>query len=168
MKKVLFAATAVVALLFTSCGPTQDDAIKYNDKIVDLSDNVNDMSDKMADQLDGHNLDTLKVVYTNFAKSIKSALAECEKMGPLEEEDKAYHEAALAHFRNMNKLVDNEVKRIIDATVKFSAEDAEPTEAEITSLDKDIDTYDTESQKTMDGLKTAQKQFSKKWNFDLR
>ena len=168
MKKVLFAATAVVALLFTSCGPTQDDAIKYNDKIVDLSDNVNDMSVKMADQLDGHNLDTLKITYTKFAASIKSALAECEKMGPLEEEDKAYHEATLAHFRNMNKLVDGEVKRIVDATVKFSNSDVEASDEEIAALEKDINTYDTESQKTMDGIKAAQRVFSKKWNFDLR
>ncbi|MGL5888295.1 MAG: LIC11966 family surface protein [Bacteroidia bacterium] len=168
MKKVLFAATAVVALLFTSCGPTQADAIKYNDKIVDLSDKVNDMSDKMADQLDGHDLDTLKAVYSKFSATIKSALAECEKMGALREEDKFYHDATLTHFRSMDKLVDNEVKRIVDATIKFSAPEAEPSDTEIEALNKDIDTYDTQTKKTMDGVKTAQKEFSKKWNFDLR
>jgi hypothetical protein len=167
MKHYFLAVTAVFALLITSCGPTQKDAIAFNDKLVDLSDKVNDLSDQMADQLDGHNIDTLNAVFAKFSAAIKNGLAEMKQMKPVDEKDPGYYDAALAHFENMSKLSDAEVKRIVATTAKFAA-GAEPTEEELATLEKDIQTYDTQSQKTMDAVKAEQKKFSQKWDFILR
>ncbi|MCA6363159.1 MAG: hypothetical protein IM638_08975 [Bacteroidetes bacterium] len=167
MKHYFLAITAVFALLITSCGPTQKDAIAFNDKLVDLSDKVNDLSDQMADQLDGHNLDTLNAVYGKFSAAIKNALAETKQMKPIDEKDPGYYNAAIAHFENMSKLCDAEVKRIVATTAKF-ASGAEPTEEELASLETDIQNYDSQSQKTMDAVKAEQRKFSQKWDFMLR
>lgn len=166
MKKYLVAFAAIFALLLVSCGPTQDDAVKYNDKLVDLSDKVDDLTNSLADQLDGHNVDSLNKLYANFTAVIKNGLAEVKQMKPLEEKDPAYHNAMLAHFENMDKLAQNEVKRIVEITTKFGS-GAEPTDEEYEALEKDIETFDNSSQKSMDRVKEEQKKFSNRWNIIL-
>ncbi|MCU0432297.1 MAG: hypothetical protein MUC87_02450 [Bacteroidia bacterium] len=166
MKKYFFAITAVFALLLTSCGPSQDDAVTYNNKLVDLSDKVDDLTNKLADELDGENIDSLNAVYTRFKAVIKNGLAEVKLMKPLEEKDPGYYNAMLAHFENMNKLAENEVKSIVAATAKFAG-GVEPTEEEISSLEKNIEKFDTDSQKSMDLVKAEQKKFSNRWNIIL-
>jgi peptidoglycan hydrolase CwlO-like protein len=166
MKKYLVAFSATFILLLASCGPTQDDAVKYNNKLVDLSDKVDDLTNSLADQLDGHNVDSLNKLYTNFVAVIKNGLAEVKQMKPLEEKDPAYYNAMLAHFENMDKLAQNEVKRIVAITTKFGS-GAEPTDEEYAALEKDIETFDNSSQQSMDRVKTEQKKFSTRWNIIL-
>lgn len=164
LKQLALAGIVALSVSLTSCGPTQKDAIKYNDALVDLSDKINKQSDNMVDQLDGHNIDSLNIVHKNFQVTIKEALAECEKMEPLDGK-RYYLDAALNYFRTMQRIAEKEGSEMVMLLNK--TKDAELTEEEVDKLMKSAQSYDDESEKAWTKMKGAQRMFSKEWDFEL-
>lgn len=161
MKKIILFALVVIGL--TSCGPSQKDALKYNDDIVSVQKALTPIHEAFIDQLDGHNIDSLKWAHTNFATNAKSSLETAEKMGPFADK-REYLDAAIAYFKIVKGLADNEGKTMVDIMSKDSTQ---ITEADVAKINELASKFDADYEKTLGDVQKAQEAFAKEWKFDL-
>lgn len=163
MKKVILSALVVLGLTLTSCGPSQKDALKYNDEIVAVQKALTPIHEAFIDQLDGHNPDSLKLTHANFAASAKSSLEACEKMQPFADK-RDYLDAAISYFKTVKGLADNEGKSMVDIMTKDSTQ---VTEADVAKINELAAKFDGDYEKILGTVQQAQEAFSKEWKFDL-
>lgn len=163
MKKVILSALVVLGLTLTSCGPSQKDALKYNDEIVAVQKALTPIHEAFIDQLDGHNPDSLKLTHANFAASAKSSLEACEKMQPFADK-REYLDAAISYFKTVKGLADNEGKSMVDIMTKDSTQ---VTEADVAKINELAAKFDGDYEKILGTVQQAQEAFSKEWKFDL-
>ncbi len=163
MKKVILSALVVLGLTLTSCGPTQKDALKYNDEVVAIQKALTPVHEAFIDQLDGHNIDSLKWAHSNFSANAKSSLEAAEKMGPFADK-REYLDAAIAYFKVVKGLADNEGKSMVEIMSKDSTQ---MTEADVDKINQLAEKFDTEYEKTLGDVQRAQEAFAKEWKFDL-
>ncbi len=163
MKKIILSALVVLGFTFTSCGPTQKDALKYNDEVVAIQKALTPIHEAFIDQLDGHNIDSLKLTHGTFAASAKSSLEACEKMQPFNEK-RDYLDAAVSYFKVVKALADNEGKSMVDIMSKDSTQ---VTDADVASINTLAEKFDAEYEKVLGVVQKAQEAFAKEWKFDL-
>jgi hypothetical protein len=164
MKKVILAAGVFVsAFMITSCGPSQKDAIKFNDELIAIQKSLMPVHEGFIDQLDGHNLDSLKIMNTVFMERTKTALEACEKLQPINEK-REYLDAALEYFKTMNTLSLNEGKMMAELMMKDSTQ---ITEADIAKYDEYAGKFDSEYNRVFGKIQQAQEAFAKEWKFQL-
>ena len=163
MKKVIVSALVVLGLTLTSCGPSQKDALKYNDEIVAVQKALTPIHEAFIDQLDGHNTDSLKLTHANFASSAKSSLETCEKIQPFNEK-RDYLDAAISYFKVVKGLADNEGKTMVEIMSKDSTQ---VTEADVNKINELASKFDGDYEKILGTVQSAQQAFAKEWKFDL-
>jgi hypothetical protein len=152
-----------MALVFTSCGPSTSDAIKFNDKIMDMIDNLKGNHSAFIDQLDGHNMDSLKLVHKQFSDNATSSLEASKKLSPFDEKNE-FGNAAVDYFTALNTMANTQGKQIIEIMSKDSTQITQQDLDNVTALSEKFDaTYD----KAYDKIQAAQIKFSKEWKFDL-
>ena len=163
MKNVILSALVVLGLTLTSCGPSQKEALKYNDEIVTVQKALTPIHEAFIDQLDGHNIDSLKWAHNNFATNAKSSLEAAEKMGPFADK-RDYLDAVIAYFKIVKGLADNEGKNMVEIMSKDSTQ---MTEADVNAINEIAAKFDSEYEKTLGNVQKAQEAFAKEWKFDL-
>ena len=163
MKKILVLAVFVTGLALTSCGPTQKDALKYNDEIVAIQKGLTPVHEAFIDQLDGHNPDSLKLIHASFMEKAKSSLETCEKMGPFAEK-REYLDAAVEYFKVVKGLADNEGKTMVEIMTKDSTQ---VTDEDVTKVNEVASKFDSDYEKILGKVQVAQETFAKEWKFDL-
>lgn len=163
MKKLIFPALVVLGLTLTSCGPSKKDALKYNDDIVNVQKALTPIHEAFIDQLDGHNADSLKIVYQSFINGVKSSLEVCEKMNPFNEK-REYLDAAIAYFKVMKSITENEGKSMTDIMSKDSTQVLPDDE---TKYNEYATKFDSDYEKALETVQKAQEVFAKEWKLDL-
>lgn len=163
MQKVVVSALVVLGLTLTSCGPSQKDALKYNDEIVAVQKALTPVHEAFIDQLDGHNLDSLKITQGNFEASAKSSLEAAEKMQPFGDK-REYLDAAISYFKTVKGLAENEGKSMVEIMSKDSTQ---MTEADVTRINELAAKFDSDYEKILGTVQKAQEAFAKEWKFDL-
>lgn len=163
MKKIILSALVVFGLTLTSCGPSQKDALKYNDEIVAIQKNLTPIHEAFIDQLDGHNPDSLKLTHSNFSASANSSLGSVEKMQPFNEK-RDYLDAAISYFKVVKGLADNEGKSMVEIMTKDSTQ---VTDDDVNKINELAAKFDGDYEKILGTVQTAQEAFAKEWKFDL-
>ena len=164
MKQKLFFSLAAASVLFlTSCGPTQNEAIEYNDKIVDIQKALLPAQDGFINQIDGHNKDSLKIAQANFSEKAKIALEACQKMTDFGGK-REYLDASIDYFKGSLSLADNEAKQI---TLIMTKDSADVTDKDVADVKVYAGKFDSEYGKILQKVQTAQAAFSKEWKFDV-
>ncbi len=163
MKKVILSALVVVAFTITSCGPTQKDALKYNDDVVAVQKALTPIHEAFIDQLDGHNIDSLKYTHAKFVESTNASLAACEKMQAFADK-REYLDAAISYFKVVKGLAENEGKSLVEIMSKDSTQ---VTDDDVTKVNTLAEKFDSEYEKTLAAVQRAQEAFAKEWKFDL-
>jgi hypothetical protein len=163
MKKCLLAASFVLALVLTSCGPSQNDAIKYNDQLIAIQKALVPFHQGFIDQIDGHNTDSLKLMQEMFVAKSKEALENCQKLQPFAEK-RDYLDAAIEYFKTMNDLANNESKMIMETMVKDSTQ---VTEEDMNKITEYAGKFDSEYERIMKKVQDAQNAFAVEWKFQL-
>lgn len=171
MKKIILSALGsaklttcvVLGLTLTSCGPSQKDALKYNDEIVAVQKALTPIHEAFIDQLDGHNPDSLKLTHSNFAASAKSSLETCEKMQPFGDK-RDYLDAAISYFKVVKGLAENEGKSMVEIMSKDSTQ---VTEEDVNKINELATKFDGDYEKILGTVQSAQEAFAKEWKFDL-
>ena len=163
MKKVILSALVVLGLTITSCGPTQKDALKYNDEIVAIQKSLTPVHEAFIDQLDGHNPDSLKLTHANFSASANSSLESCEKMQPFGDK-RDYLDAAISYFKVVKGLADNEGKSMVEIMSKDSTQ---VTDEDVNKINELAAKFDGDYEKILGTVQSAQEAFAKEWKFDL-
>jgi hypothetical protein len=163
MKKVILSALVVLGLTLASCGPSQKDALKYNDEIVAVQKALTPIHEAFIDQLDGHNPDSLKLTHSNFVANAKSSLEIAEKMQPFAEK-RDYLDAAITYFKVVKGLADNEGKNMVEIMTKDSTQ---ITDADVNKINELAAKFDSDYEKILGTVQKAQEAFAKEWKFDL-
>jgi hypothetical protein len=163
MRKILVLAMFVIGIAVTSCGPSQKDALKYNDDIVSIQKGLTPVHEAFIDQLDGHNVDSLKMAHNNFMSSAKSSLEACEKMGPFGDK-REYLDAAIEYFKVVKGLADNEGTNMVQIMSKDSTQ---ITDEDINKVNEVAGKFDSEYEKILAKVQAAQEAFAKEWKFEL-
>lgn len=161
MKKiVLFIA---IHAILASCKPTTNEAVKYNDSIIEIIDAVTKAQNNFLLQVDGHNSDSLKITHTLFVNVTANALSKASK---LESFDKSttFADAAKSYVNEINFLANIEAKKLVELIAQDSTDFSEEQAAEIK---KTAETYDAKYNIAYTKINEAQKVFSKKYGFML-
>lgn len=164
MKKLILSLAALATLVLTSCGPTKDDAVKYNDSFIAIEKSLTPTYNAFIDQIDGHNLDSLKMTYDIFAAKAKSSVEECGKIQPFGEK-KEYLDAATEYFKTINALAENEGKQMVMIMTKDTSQ---VTEEDIANVGKYAEKFDADYAKALKSAQEAQSAFAKEWKFDIK
>ena len=164
MKKIILCLSVATTFILTSCGPSQNDAIKYNDQIVSVQKSLLPIHEAFIDQIDGHNVDSLKIVHEQFTAKAKSTLEECQKMKDFNGK-REYLEAALDYFKAIQGLADNEGKQIVQIMTKDSSQVTEKDVADVTAF---AAKFDSEYARVLKQVQDAQMAFSKEWKFEIK
>lgn len=163
MKKIALSIGALVMFLMVSCGPSAKDAVAYNDKIMDLINALTVTHNAFLGQIDGHNVDSLKMTQKMFADKAKTSLEEVNTLGAFAEK-KEYLDAAVEYFTTINSLVSNEGMQAVEIMSKDSTqitvEDVDKMQALGTKFDADYE-------KTYNMIQAAQAKFASEWKFEL-
>lgn len=105
---------AIVAMVVTSCGPTKEEAIAYNDKIIGeqvaIIDKIDKLYDAMKNYTDHEGLDR---AHAAALKQIETSSGNVSKMEEFDG-DTEFRDAALKLFAAYQSLLQNEMKKMVD------------------------------------------------------
>jgi major membrane immunogen (membrane-anchored lipoprotein) len=163
-KKLILCFVAASAFLLTSCGPSQKDAIQYNDQIVGIQKSLLPPHQAFINQFDGHNLDSLKITHELFMAKAKGTLEECQKMTDFNGK-REYLESALDYFKTIQGLADNEGKQLVQILTKDSSQITEKDVADVTAI---ATKFDSDYAKVLKKVQDAQVVFAKEWKFEIK
>lgn len=164
MKKLILSIAACATFLLTSCGPTKDDAVKYNQSFIAIEKSLTPAYNGFIDQIDGHNLDSLKIAYEAFAAKAKSSVEECEKMQAFGEK-RDYLDAVSAYFKTINSLAQNEGKQMV---VIMTKDTSQVSEEDVANVSKYAEKFDADYAKVLKTAQEAQAAFAKEWKFEIK
>lgn len=163
MKKNNLVGIVLLAIGMASCGPNQNQAIKYNDSVISIIDGVNINQNLFMNQLDGHNIDSLKITHTLFAAKTKASLENLSKVKPFEGKNELGNTATTL-FTMLNNFTAGDAKQMVELLTKDSTMYTQQDDDKVQELAKK---FDDEYSIAYDKLDKAQKEFSKEWKFDL-
>jgi hypothetical protein len=154
----------IVSLTMTSCGPTTDEAIDYNDAIIDQQTAIIDKIDQLYDSFKDFDSTKMDIAYDEGAKQITTGTDAVSKMEAFDGKTD-FRDSALVLFKTYKSVFDNEFKQMI-AIYKLS-------DADYTKDQEDMwnQLSDGAIKKMDDGLlrlKKIQGEFAKKYKFDIQ
>jgi hypothetical protein len=113
-KTITLILFAILATVVASCGPTKEEAIDYNDKIIKeqvaIIDKIDKLYDAMKDYTDHQGLDSAYAAAQKQIESSTDIVSKLEKFG----DDTEFRDAALKLFATYRSLLQNEMKKMVD------------------------------------------------------
>ncbi len=161
MKKIIL-FSAICSFLF-SCKPTTNDAIKYNDNVIQIIEAVTKTQNNFLLQVDGHNIDSLKITQSLFVAASANAVAKAKVLQTFDNGSE-FSDAAKSYVNEINFLANIEAKKLVELIAQDSTDFSEEQAAEIK---KTAETYDAKYNIAYTKINEAQKVFSKKYGFML-
>lgn len=163
MNKLLLVTLPAVAVVFFSCGPTTDQAIDYNEKIINQEKAVVESEGKLIDGLydSDASLEDVELQRTLLLATVTGAQAVVIEEGKFDEENK-FGEAAKSLFATYHDVTKNEYKEVIELLGKedYTEEDDARVEELLGTIDEKLDSE-------MEKFTVAQEDFAAKYNFEL-
>jgi hypothetical protein len=163
-KTITLILFAIIAMVVTSCGPTKEEAITYNDKIINEQVAIIDKIDKLYDALknysDHYGMD---YCHTEALKQVETGtdiVGKLDKFGG----DTEFRDEALKLFAIYKSCLQNEMKKMVD--ISKLSDDMYTTEVE----DEFNSLNDVSVKKMEDGLKelnAVQAKFADKYKFQI-
>ncbi|MCX7697511.1 MAG: hypothetical protein N2Z72_07450 [Bacteroidales bacterium] len=153
-------------LILSGCGPTTDEVVKYNDKIVDI---INEIDGKHSNLLDVFKKEdvtesTCKMELNNYRDFLIEKKKEVEGLEcPDDEKVKAFRDATINMINEFIKLAEKEYVEVI--TLLFNSGDDQSAEEYFDSLLEKID--NTEG-KYYEEVKKTQKEMADAFNITLK
>lgn len=162
MKKLIL-IIGTLSIILTSCGPTQNEAIKYNDSLIDITDKIMEKQNLFVNQLDGHNIDSLKITHQLFVRQAEISIEELTKVKIFDDKNE-FGNSVSEYIAIVNSIVNNEAKQMVEL---LSKEAEQYTLYDQEKIEKLASKFDEKNNKSFENLEKAQLAFSKEWNFKL-
>lgn len=164
MKRTMTLVMLTAVLFFTACGPTTDDAIKYNDQIIDQQVKIIGTIDNLYDALEKWtNHGGMDAAYQNAMKQVELGTADVSAMDKFDGSTE-FKDAALKLFGIYKSVLDNEFKEMI-AINKL------PDDQYTTEMKAKFDQLNDMAFKKMDDglneLQVVQNRFAAKYKFEI-
>ncbi len=163
MKKTAIITVAFLIVILSACGPTQDSAIKYNDSIMKIIDGLTIEHTLFLDQIDGHNIDSLKSTHSKFVAKAKESLEASKKIGPFGDKTD-FIDVTLDYFNTLNSIANTEGTQMVEIMSKDSSQIAQE---DLDKIDVLAAKFDDDYSKAYDKISAAQEKFAKEWKFEL-
>lgn len=163
MKKIALSIGAFAMFLMVSCGPSAKDAVAYNDKVMDIVNGLTATHNAFLSQLDGHNIDSLKMTQQQFSEKAKASMEELNKLGAFADK-KEFLDAATEYFKTIGSMADNEGKQMVDIMTKDSSQ---VTMDDVSKVEQLGTQFDETYNKTFNMIQEAQKKFATEWKFEI-
>lgn len=116
MKKLILPILTVLVLSLASCGGTgYVDPVEYNDQLVEYYTNVYNKIDSLETILSEDVIDeeACEGAFKDAVTLTDNVIKNVEEMGAFKEDDK-YQKAALAYFKEIKKLLENDYRDIYE------------------------------------------------------
>ncbi|HOY30873.1 MAG TPA: hypothetical protein PKW80_03245 [Bacteroidales bacterium] len=166
MKIKLCIALGICALVlvFTSCGPSGDEAIDYNDKIIDEQTKIVDKINVLYETMNlSEHPEQMHEAYKHALIQIDSGAEKVSKMNDFDG-NTGMREGAVKLFSMYKSVVQTEIRAMIEILEKPEAENAAETESRFNEIQnlalKKMDAGLAEFQE-------VQLKFADKYNFEL-
>jgi hypothetical protein len=164
MKKMISVFSLLCAMtMIISCGPTSDDAIKYNDTLVNMQSRVFDKESALIDMVGKNTPDKIDPLYKDLLTQIDKATDTLEKIGGFD--GKTDMKDAVSKVLATYKLVaTNEYTEIIKLAKMPDSLYTQDDDNKKIDLSKKID---DELDKAVNDFLEVQKGFAVKYKFEL-
>ncbi len=163
MKKLVILSSACLLLFLAACKPTKEEALKYNDAIIDQQVAVVDEINRIDDALYSYDGMKMDVAYNQLDLRLKKAIEEVSKMEDLGGKTDL-KDAALAYFKSVQEGMVAEIKPAIN---QFRKPSDEATEEDDDKADKLYDKFLDRISKSFDVLVKAQNAQAKEYGYDI-
>ncbi|MBA2610647.1 MAG: hypothetical protein H0U95_01660 [Bacteroidetes bacterium] len=163
MKKITLLASAILFAIITSCGPTQNEAITYNDNITAIIDGLTIEHNLFLNQIDGHNIDSLKLSHKLFADKATKSLDDCKKIGPFGDK-KEFIDVATDYFTTLYSIATVEGTKMVELMSKDSLQ---ITQQDLDKITEIATKFDADYDLAYNKIQAAQMKFAKEWKFTL-
>ena len=145
-----------------SCKPSKEDAMKYNNTIIEQQILVVSSNDTVASSM-GSEVVKLEIAITNFNAQVTKSIDAVTKMDDFNKEA-TFKNAALTLFNGFKAVGETEYKEIL-RLVKISNE--KKTEADDEKMMATMKKIDDKLQKELEIFIKAQNDFAAKWKFQF-
>lgn len=152
----------IITFFFFSCGPSANDAIKYNDTIVAAQKKVIEKEAVLIDVINTTS-DSLDLVYEDFKKEIDLSIETIKKMEAFDK-NTDYKDLALSFFSDYKEVAENEYKEMISYAKVPDSLYTEEIDNKVLELSKNID---DKINKSIDAFIKFQDNFATKYKFEL-
>jgi hypothetical protein len=165
MKKTLsILLFALIVIAATSCGPTKDQAIAYNDKIINeqvaIYDKLNVLYDALKNYTDHAGMDKAYLSALKQVDSSTEVVSKLDKFGGSSE----FRDIALKLFATYKSVLQNELKKMIDISKLTDEMYNTDMEDQYNNL---ADVSDKKMDEALKELDSIQKEFANKYKFEI-
>lgn len=161
MKKVLFGVLALAATFMVACGPTQDQAIEFNDKVVELDEKAYESFTEYEDAIFDGDMDAIDEWSETLKADIEAGIAFLEEDSKFDGE---FKDAAMGMFEAY-KVSHEEYMPIM---VEYWTSDWDSISDELEEEEQEA--YDAMNElidEKSDAFIETQEAFAEEWGFDL-
>jgi len=148
MKKIFIYSTACLILFLSACKPTREEALKYNDAIIDEQVAVMDLINALNSSINTYDKDTFDLGYKKLDAQLNKSIQKVSSMDDLGGKTE-FKDAAIAYFKTIKEGMVSELKPALNQYGK-------PLEE---ATEEDDEKADVLYHKFIDRLKKAFKPF---------
>lgn len=165
MKKIFLNLGVVVAFLMTmtSCGPTTEDAIAHNDKIVEDQKKMLSLEQDLIYAIEDGDLDAIDRAYDDYVSFLEETLSKYEEMDAFDEND-TFRKAMIDLLTTFLDVAKNEYKDLIAI---WSKDVEDLTEKDFERMDKITRDIDKKEIDANNAFLDAEKDFAAEYNLIL-
>jgi len=165
MKKIgIYTLGFMFVLLFSQCGPTTEDAINYNDKIIAEQLDVIDAINKLDDAVMTYDSKTIENALNVAKVQVEKSIKKLDEIGSFDDDSK-FKDECMALFKMFESQINGEYQEQYEIYAERDAGNyTEDNQARSEELFNQIDDkYFPAHEK----FSNAQDEFAEKWGFDL-
>lgn len=162
MKKI-FLSIISASVLFTACGPTTNDAVKYNDSLVAAQKGCIQGEKDFYKACDGYNADEIKKSYDSFSQKVDSSFKMLQEVKEVKE-FASFRDNAVKMVNAYKDLIPKEYKEYADI---YSMPSDKYTVQDSVRCVEVANRINTTLNPLVNGFIAEQEAFAKQWNFVL-
>jgi len=156
------AFVALVAMLI-SCKPSKEDALKYNDALVNEEILVIKAESAFTDAVINNRQNELDSLYQIFLKQIDISIANVNNIKPIGDENK-FKDATLSLLSTYKSVVNNEYAEVLEIA---KVPDDEFTQEHNNNMNLLSEKIDEKLEKEIQNFLNAQKELAKKYDLSI-
>jgi hypothetical protein len=163
-RKIYYLLSFSVLLLITSCGPTVQDAIDYNDKIIAIETSVIEKINKLESEFTSYDPIKIEPAWNDAKAQLETSITELEKVEAFDGKTE-FKDQTMELFKTFQKQVGTEYLEMLNI-YKLPAD--KYTEIEENRYNELLKKIDNEYQAAFNKFTDVQNKFAAKYGFELK
>lgn len=153
----------LLSVFLISCGPTKEQAIDYNDKIIAQDDSISAKIEKLVETYDKFVPAEMDKAYSNAMAETQKGIDFANKLKPFDN-DSSFKNGALELFNAYKSVLEVQHKRIIEL---LKLPESEYGDAQVAEFEKLIESANKQMDVEIDKLIAVQENFANTHQFEI-